>query len=152
MEMEAQIIQQYQGLVKSNVNLFHINNKHDREDLEQHGYIGLLNAYRYWKADRGTKFITYASKCIYTEILRVVVRKNKKNIKTITWSDMGNTPNCALEWLDILNEQQKDIVLMRYHGYTFKEIGLKYSHGISWAIRQIKKIQQIFSEHYEINR
>ncbi len=53
-------IKEYQPLVKSIAYKFK-NSGELLEDLEQVGYVGLINAINLYNQNRGIKFITYAS-------------------------------------------------------------------------------------------
>lgn len=52
---------------------------HDKDDLYQVGYLGLLNALNNYDENKNTKFITYAYPYIYGEMYKHI--NNDKNIK-----------------------------------------------------------------------
>ena len=72
-------ITKYQALVKSIAYRF-INSGEPLEDLEQVGYIGLINALNLYKPERGVKFETYATWLISGEI-RHYIRDKHQTIK-----------------------------------------------------------------------
>lgn len=79
---DAQIIE-YQPLVKSIAYKFK-NSGEPLEDLEQVGYIGLINALNLYNQNRGVKFITYATWLISGEI-RHYIRDKHQTIKIPSW-------------------------------------------------------------------
>jgi len=79
---DEQIVE-YQPLVKSIAYKF-INSGEPLEDLEQVGYIGLINAITLYNQNRGIKFITYATWLISGEI-RHYIRDKHQVIKIPRW-------------------------------------------------------------------
>ena len=79
---DAQITE-YQPLVKSIAYKF-INSGEPSEDLEQVGYVGLLNAFNLYNHERGVKFETYATWLISGEI-RHYIRDKHQVIKIPSW-------------------------------------------------------------------
>jgi len=79
---DAQITE-YQPLVKSIAYKFK-NSGEPLEDLEQVGYIGLINAITLYNQNRGIKFITYATWLISGEI-RHYIRDKHQVIKIPGW-------------------------------------------------------------------
>lgn len=79
---DAQITE-YQPLVKSIAYKFK-NSGEPLEDLEQVGYIGLINAMNLYNQNRGIKFITYATWLISGEI-RHYIRDKHQVIKIPSW-------------------------------------------------------------------
>lgn len=76
-------ITKYQPLVKSIAYKFK-NSGEPLEDLEQVGYIGLINAMNLYNQNRGIKFITYATWLISGEI-RHYIRDKHQVIKIPSW-------------------------------------------------------------------
>jgi len=76
-------IVKYQPLVKSIAYKF-INSGEPLEDLEQLGYIGLINALNLYNQDKGVKFETYATWLISGEI-RHYIRDKHQVIKVPSW-------------------------------------------------------------------
>jgi len=79
---DAQITE-YQPLVKSIAYKFK-NSGEPLEDLEQVGYLGLINAINLYNQNRGIKFITYATWLISGEI-RHYIRDKHQVIKIPSW-------------------------------------------------------------------
>ena len=71
------IILKNKNLVYSIANYF--KNYAAKEDLYQAGFLGLLEAYKNYKDDRGTKFSTYAYSYIFGEMKKLV--REDKGIK-----------------------------------------------------------------------
>jgi len=73
----------YQPLVKKIASKY-INSGEMFEDLEQIGYIGLLNAFNLYNSEKGVKFETYATWLISGEI-RHYIRDKHQKIKIPRW-------------------------------------------------------------------
>ena len=65
------------------------NTMYDLEDLVSIGTIGLIKGIKTYKLDKNIKLATYASRCIYNEIL-MFLRKNKKRISEVSFEDSVN--------------------------------------------------------------
>jgi len=76
-------ITEYQPLVKS-ISYKFKNSGEPLEDLEQVGYIGLINAFNLYNQERGVKFETYATWLISGEI-RHYIRDKHQVIKIPSW-------------------------------------------------------------------
>jgi RNA polymerase sigma-B factor len=76
-------ITEYQPLVKSIAYKF-INSGEPLEDLEQVGYVGLINSFNLYNHERGVKFETYATWLISGEI-RHYIRDKHQVIKIPGW-------------------------------------------------------------------
>ena len=79
---DAQITE-YQPLVK-NISYKFINSGEPLEDLEQVGYVGLINAFNLYNQERGVKFETYATWLISGEI-RHYIRDKHQAVKIPRW-------------------------------------------------------------------
>jgi len=79
---DAQITE-HQPLVK-NIAYKFINSGEPLEDLEQVGYVGLINAFNLYNQERGVKFETYATWLISGEI-RHYIRDKHQVIKIPDW-------------------------------------------------------------------
>ncbi|GAG93541.1 unnamed protein product [marine sediment metagenome] len=84
---DAQITE-YQPLVKSIACKFK-NSGESLDDLEQVGYIGLINAINLYNQNRGIKFISYATWLISGEI-RHYIRDKHQLIKIPSCSKSSN--------------------------------------------------------------
>lgn len=76
-------IAEYQPLVK-NISYKFINSGEPLEDLEQVGYVGLINAFNLYSQKRGVKFETYATWLISGEI-RHYIRDKHQAVKIPRW-------------------------------------------------------------------
>jgi len=147
---ENQLIDDYKYLVNKQLSYFYVKNTNDREDLKQDGMIGLLQAGRKWRKELG-KFPTFASKCIRNEIIKGLRRTINKDI--IFKRLDKTTKDHSLFWVelsDILKQVDMDILLLKYHGYTLKEIGAKYNRGRNWASMKLYKIQNVLEDYYYV--
>lgn len=100
-------------LIKHNLRLVaHIIKKYystmkDQEDLISIGTIGLIKAVSNFDSNKGTKFATYASRCIENEIL-MYFRSQKKLVKDVYISDpidLDNEGN-SLTLMDIVADDE----------------------------------------------
>ena len=113
-----------------------------QDDLTSVGTIGLIKAVDTYKPGCGTKFATYASKCIQNEILMYFRSRKKlsgevslsdtididKDGNPLTYMDVISAPDTIVEDLDVklmsrkakkiiltsLDEREKQIIVMRY--------------------------------------
>ena len=114
----------------------------DQDDLHSIGTIGLIKAVDTFKEDSGTKFATYASRCIQNEILMYFRSRKKlssevslsdtidvdKDGNSLTYLDVISVDDNIAEELDLkimsekarkiikscLDEREKRIIVMRY--------------------------------------
>lgn len=78
-EIREKLIRSNMRLVKWVANSKSINNLNiEREDAEQMGYLGLINAVDRYDPSRGTAFSTYAVKAIYRRIISEVMLYNRE--------------------------------------------------------------------------
>lgn len=78
-----EIVSKYQPLVRSIARKYH-NSGEQVEDLEQIGYLGLLNALQLFNEKKGVKFTTYATWLINGEI-RHYLRDKHAVVKIPSW-------------------------------------------------------------------
>lgn len=125
------------------------NGKEDVDDLISIGTIGLIKGIDTFSNKNGTKLTTYAARCIENEIL-MFYRSNKKNSKNISinesvgfdkdgneisFLDILKTPNpdyigdidlqdnikMLYEFINVLTDREKEIIIKRYGLYNQKE-------------------------------
>ena len=125
------------------------NKKDDIDDLISIGTIGLIKGIDTFSNKSGTKLTTYAARCIENEIL-MFYRSNKKNSKNISinesigfdkdgneisFIDILKTPNpdyindidlkdnikLLYNFIDVLSNREKEIIIKRYGLYNQKE-------------------------------
>lgn len=124
-------------------------NKKDQDDLISIGTIGLIKGVDTFKKTKGNRITTYCAKCIQNEIL-MYFRSNNKNSKNISLNesigfdkdgneitiidilkspkpdfidDIDKKDNIKLlkEYINILNDREKEIISKRYGLYNYKE-------------------------------
>ncbi len=140
-EAKAKLIEHNLRLVAHVIKKYYSKIK-EQEDLISIGTIGLIKAVSSFDFSKGTKFATYASRCIENEIL-MYFRSQKKLVRDIHINDSLDSDNDgnSLTFLDIvadensvsenidnkieiekmyeqieknLNEREKSIIYMRY--------------------------------------
>ena len=146
---------------------------YDMEDLVSIGSIGLIKGINTYKIDKNIKLATYASRCIANEIL-MYIRKNKNRKTEISLEDALNydqdgnelhledvmsTPDDLVvkefeeseekrlltKEIELLDERDKRIMIMRYglyntKEYTQKEVADKLNISQSYISRIEKKV------------
>ena len=146
---------------------------YDMEDLVSIGSIGLIKGINTYKIDKNIKLATYASRCIANEIL-MYIRKNKNRKTEISLEDalnydqdgnelhledvMGTPDDLVVKELEeseekrlltkeieLLDERDKRIMIMRYglyntKEYTQKEVADKLNISQSYISRIEKKV------------
>lgn len=121
----------------------YVNSNFEMDDLISTGTIGLIKAVRNFDADKGSKFATYAAKCIDNEIL-MMLRSDKKHQREVSiyepiGTDKEGNKISLLEimvsgdsdvpklveqgediawlrkaFLEVLNERERQIIALRY--------------------------------------
>lgn len=99
-------------LIEHNLRLVaHITKKYyatggDQDDLISIGTIGLIKAVTSFKSDKGSRFATYASRCIENEIL-MYFRNVKKSAQDVSISDTIDTDRDgnSLTYMDVMAEE-----------------------------------------------
>lgn len=99
-------------LIEHNLRLVaHITKKYyansgDQDDLISIGTIGLIKAVTSFKSDKGSRFATYASRCIENEIL-MHFRNVKKSAQDVSISDTIDTDRDgnSLTYIDVMAEE-----------------------------------------------
>ena len=152
----------------------------NNDDLISIGTIGLIKGIDSFKVDKNNKLTTYAARCIENEIL-MYFRANKKNNNNVSLNDsighdkegneislidvikannkdiieeLNNEDNINLlkEYLNVLNEREKEIIIKRYglfdtDEYTQKEIADELNISRSYVSRIEKRaISKIYRE------
>ena len=144
---KSKLIKHNLRLVAHIIKKYYSKNK-EQEDLISIGTIGLIKAVSSFDLDKGTRFSTYASRCIENEIL-MYFRSQKKLVKDIyiddpidldnvgntltlmdVVADMGSISEAIDDKMGIekmydiidkdLNDREKNIIYMRYGLKGFK--------------------------------
>ena len=140
-----------------------------RDDLIQHGFIGLLAAIRSYRPDRNTMFRTYASTCIRNEIIGALRSERAAKNASLTGADSLDmvddegstqlpdtcepTPEDRLlskeyaEQLAIfittrLTEREREVLAGYARGYSYAEIAHQLSistKAVDGAIQRVRR-------------
>lgn len=73
-----EIFARYRKTVKFHARFFYLTGG-DIEDLIQEGMLGLVDAVKSYRDDRGASFATFADRCIKSKIIKAVESDNKKS-------------------------------------------------------------------------
>jgi RNA polymerase sigma factor (sigma-70 family) len=122
----------------------------DADDLIQSGRIGLLKAIRTFDEQRGVKFVTFAWKCITTEILREQGRLYKHKHCDLFDTHVEESGDELWECMpDFLSDTERFILEERFKGQTFETIAQDLGCSKQWinkvfgiAIDKLKKIHE----------
>lgn len=170
-EARNKLIEHNLRLVAHIVKKFDGNNE-ESDDLISIGTIGLIKGIDSYSLDKGTRITTYAARCIENEIL-MHFRKNKKNVNNVSLNDcigydkegdeitfidvlkeknkdiadtlhLKNNIKLLKEYINVLNNREKEIIIMRYgllgsNEYTQKEISKKLKISRSYVSRIEKR-------------
>ncbi|QTM99903.1 RNA polymerase sporulation sigma factor SigK [Sediminibacillus dalangtanensis] len=162
------------------------NTGEDTEDLISIGTIGLIKGIESFSVGKGTKLATYAARCIENEILMHLraLKKTKKDVSLhdpigqdkegneISLIDILEAENEDLieyiqlnmevekikEYLGILDEREKEVVINRYglnntKELTQREIAKKLKISRSYVSRIEKRaLMKVFHEYYRKER
>lgn len=122
------------------------NSNFEMDDLISTGTVGLIKAVQNFNADKGSKFATYAAKCIDNEILMMLRSEKKRQKEVSIYEPIGadkegneislleimvsgdsDVPGLVeqsedIAWLkrafdEVLNERERQIIALRY-GFT----------------------------------
>ena len=104
-EAKAKLIEHNLRLVAHITKKYYANSG-DQDDLISIGTIGLIKAVTSFKSDKGSRFATYASRCIENEIL-MYFRNIKKSAQDVSISDTIDTDRDgnSLTYMDIMADE-----------------------------------------------
>lgn len=104
----------YENLVYSIANKIIVNNEHDREDIIQHGFIGLMKAKKGFNKEKNISFITFATKCIRFEMLQSLRRDYYKywKVNRSTQEEVGGngSDENLLTLGDTIKDKEEDVL------------------------------------------
>ena len=114
----------------------------DQEDLISIGTIGLIKAASTFNSSKGTKFATYASRCIENEILMDIVQSDENIVESIDLSIQSQKLYHFLE--TNLEPREQKILSYRYGLYNLRplpqrEVAKKLDISRSYVSRIEKK-------------
>jgi RNA polymerase sporulation-specific sigma factor len=96
----------------------YINSAYDNEDLISAGTVGLIKAIDTFDYSKGSRLVTYASRCIENELL-MMLRHDKKRLREISLYEPIGTDKEGneLNLMDIINEDSLDVIDDMIHDY-----------------------------------
>jgi RNA polymerase sporulation-specific sigma factor len=96
----------------------YINSVYDNEDLISAGTVGLIKAIDTFDYSKGSRLVTYASRCIENELL-MMLRHDKKRMREISLYEPIGTDKEGneLNLIDIINEDNMDVIDDMIHNY-----------------------------------
>jgi len=115
----------YTRLVHSISNRF-CHKRENLDDITQEGFVGLTKAINTFDDTQGTKFITYAFRCISNEIMKYL-RVESRQPRTIDGVVLDSLFAAPIEHPDdgeeyCLTEEESKIVELRKSKFTNKEV------------------------------
>lgn len=101
----------------------------DFEDLRQEAWLALANAADNFDPNKGVKFTTYASRCIYNRALQCLITTSKKNVPHLEEgaydrSDVADVEDMAIEDTDFMKIVRK-LISQHEYSYLIEEIFIK---------------------------
>lgn len=126
---------QYEPLVVSIVHKFSPKDQDTFNELKQVGTIALWKSFNGYQPQKAA-FSTYAWKCIYNAVLLSATRNSPVDSRCLVDGVVVYSDTFEEFLPDKLTQMERDSILRRREGYTFREIGEIY--GIS--PRHIKTI------------
>lgn len=152
---ENQIIEDNTGLIITVAKSLKPADQNTLDEYIQAGRIGLLKAIRSYDPSRGT-FSNAAWNYIKWEILTYIKKEKSDNFLPITINPSGtfDEDEDITNYLpNTLSDREKNVVLLRNQGYSFKNIGEENGYSKSWAnyvfhsgIQKIKDANKIYLE------
>ena len=127
------MIQNNMGLVVKIAKGFNPSNAMVLDEYIQAGRIGLLKAIRTHNIKRST-FGTTAWHHIRWGILEYIKHEQMEPVLPITMEPSGETYESITDYLpNTLSEREREVILLRNQGHTFKDIGEIHGYSKSWA-------------------
>ena len=132
----------------------------DQDDLISIGTIGLIKAVSTFKPEKGTRFATYASRCIENEVL-MHFRNKKKSAQDVYISNIVDCIDLRIKSEQLyrfiegaLDERERQIIIMRYglggtRSLTQREVAKKLDISRSYVSRIEKKAISILRGKFE---
>lgn len=157
-----QLIIKYRYLVEA-ISTKYINSILEIEDTIQEGMIGLFAAIKSYKSDKGTKFTTYASRCINNSINNAISKQSRlkdipqDNVIVLEEDQIGSQQSLSAEdeFLAIesvnglnnilyeeLSKFENEVLRLHIIGLTYNDIANKLQKkpkAIDNAIQRIRK-------------
>jgi len=123
---ENKLIEDNLGLIITVAKNFNPANPSVLDDYIQAGRIGLLKAIRTHDASRSA-FATAAWHNIRWAILGYIKKEPIEHVLPITMEPSGEYRESIDDYLpNTLSDREKEVILLRTEGYTFKDIGKKH--------------------------
>lgn len=137
----ASVIEDNMGLVISISKQFKLYDPNDREDLIQHGRIGLWKAAKNHDPNRGTKFVTTAYTYIRIEMLRFLQGKKDHYQLDETLPIEGKPQKNTWEYIPTtLSTLEQKVLDLRLCGHTFVSINKQMGRKRGWSNNVFKKV------------
>lgn len=161
---EEQVVKDHKHLVDIIYRKYFFASGVNEQDLKQEGMIGLLNAARTFKDDKGAKFETYASTVIHNRMIDVVRKEKADRIVSVPDYDLrvNITPEQIFwgkergqEIEKVLRKQCSDIELAiyksHYLGRSYSEIAFTFDVTKKKIDNTIQKVKKIISSDISTN-
>ena len=141
MELE-QIIEENKNLIRKIARKYYTKNSvFSVEDLEQVGYLSLTKKYKKYDHCRGA-MSTFVTFCVQNDIIKFIKKQKLKKLNNECVKE-----DCYLE-KDSINDYLpedttlRDVIQMKYSGYTIREISEKIKKPERSVRRLLKKIRE----------
>lgn len=145
------MVQENMGLVISIVNKYKVPTEQDRQDLIQHGSLGLWEAIKRHQEEKG-KISTFATRNIRWKVntaFTKMKKKNKLNFVSLDKIDAADEQfEVLLEYMPTnLDKMELDIIKLKLAEYSFREmaeeLGCSIGHIKKRFYKLVKTIREI---------
>jgi RNA polymerase sporulation-specific sigma factor len=101
----------------------YINSGYDNEDLISAGTVGLIKAIDTFDYSKGSRLVTYASRCIENELLMMLRHDKKKSREISLYEPIGtDKEGNELNLIDIINEDSLEVLDDMIHHYHMEAL------------------------------
>ncbi|MBQ7784290.1 MAG: sigma-70 family RNA polymerase sigma factor [Oscillospiraceae bacterium] len=123
----SELIYRYFGLIKSKAASM-CSNPSAYDDLVQEGLLGLLNAVRCYRDDRGAGFATFASVCIANRIKSAAAKLERQQLSEEEGGDEraedNITPESIIIRRELVSELYGSLTPLEYDVFRYYSVGL----------------------------
>lgn len=101
----------------------------DTEDLISIGTIGLIKAINTYDKEKGSRLVTYASRCIENELLMKMRKERKQSKEVSLYESIGNDKEGnEINLLDIISTDENEIINNIISNKYIEQINLEFKN------------------------
>jgi len=142
MELEK-IIEQNKNLIKNIARKYFVKNSvFSIEDLEQVGYLSLTKNYKKYDPQRAS-ITTFITVCVKNDIIKYIKKQKIKKQPQYKMGEASYVQNDLIGDITPSDPDIKNIIEMKSHGFSIREISDKTNKSEKQIRRLIKKIRAL---------